>query len=161
MQPIQISRNKADLKQQFNFIIRQEFIITYGRYKRLTIYLIGATLVILVVALFTSTESFIVFKGVSLVLIAVDWLIAVVFSMALLIKWIKRINWRDKSINSFLLADTKAYMSFDNDKLTFITDTYKSDINWAFYQYYGEYKTSIYIFPERNLYEALYFSPSD
>jgi hypothetical protein len=161
MQPILINRNKADLKQQFDFLIRQEFIITYGRYKSLPLYLIGATLVILVIALFTSTDSLIVFKGVSLFLIALAWLIAVVFSVILSMKWMKRTNWRDKSINTFLLADTKAYMIFDKDKLTFITDTYKSDINWEFYKYYGEDKISIYIFPERNLYEALYFSAGD
>jgi uncharacterized membrane protein len=161
MQPILINRNKADLEQQFNFLIRQEFIITYGRYKRFPLYLIGATFVILAVAFFTSTDKFIMLKGVSLVSIAIAWLIVVIFSVAILIKWIRRTKWRNNSINSFLIADTKAYMSFDNDKISFITDTYQSDINWEFYKYFGEDKTSIYIFPERNLYEALYFSAGD
>jgi hypothetical protein len=68
MQPILIERNKANHKQQLNFLIRQEFQITYGPYKKLALYLIGTTLIILVVALLTSTESLIVSKGVSLVL---------------------------------------------------------------------------------------------
>jgi hypothetical protein len=161
MQPILINRNKPNLKQQLNFLIRQEFLITYGPHKKLALYLIGTTLIILVVALFSSTDNLIVFKGVSLVLIALAWLVAVAFSVTLLIKWIKRTHWRNKSIDSFLFADTKAYIVFDDDKLTLITDTFKSDIKWEFYKYFREDKTSIYIFPEWNLYEAHYFSAGD
>jgi hypothetical protein len=161
MEPILINRNKADLKQQFNYLIRQEFIITYGSHKRLPLCLIGATLAILAVAVFTNNDSLIVFKGVSLLLIAIAWVIAAIFFVTLLIKWIKRTNWRDQSINFFLLAASKAYIVFDNDKLTFITDTYKSEINWEFYKYFGEDDSSVYLFPERNLYEALYFSAND
>jgi hypothetical protein len=146
MQPILINRNKPNLKQQLNFLIRQEFLITYGPHKKLALYLIGTTLIILVVALFSSTDNLIVFKGVSLVLIALAWLVAVAFSVTLLIKWIKRTHWRNKSIDSFLFADTKAYIVFEDDKLTFITDTFKSDIKLKFYKYFGEDKTSIHFF---------------
>ena len=158
MQPIQINRNKGELKQQLNYLIRQEFIITYGRYKKVPLYLTGVSLVILAISVLTSSEWLIVFKGVSLVVIALAWVITVLSLVMLLIKWIKRITWRDKSITSFLIEDIKAYLTFDNDKLTFITGTYKSDINWEYYKYYGEDNVSIYIFPERNVYEALYFS---
>ena len=52
-------------------------------------------------------------------------------------------------------------MTFDKEKLSFVTDSYKTEIKWDYYKFYSEHKKSIFFIPEDNLYEALYFSPAD
>lgn len=94
-------------------------------------------------------------------IVFVLWVLGIAFSASIFIKWIRRKNWRDKSIDEFLKRDMKTFLSFDNDKLYFITDNYKSEVNWEYYKYYGEDDASIYFFPEKNIYEAVYFSSKD
>lgn len=45
--------------------------------------------------------------------------------------------------------------------MTFVTDKYKSEIQWSYYKYYAENKSSVYLICGRSLYDAIYFSPDD
>lgn len=51
--------------------------------------------------------------------------------------------------------------AFDDDKLTFTTPIYKSEVNWSFYKYYAEDEITIYIMTESNFYETVSFSSSE
>lgn len=161
MESIQINIIKEDLKTQLTFLIRKEFKLTYYRYRKIPYYLLAWTLIIIAISIFTSTETFVVFKAVSLTITALLWVVGLVFLAAILIKRIKRIKWRDNYIKDFD-RNTKSFsIAFDEEKITFITETFKSDINWEYYKYYSEDKNSIYIFPERNVYDAIYFSKNE
>jgi len=62
-------------------------------------------------------------KVVLIYLTAIAWLVALAVIVAIIIKRQKRIRWRDTTIKSVLGKDEKIHMTFDNEKLTFITDT--------------------------------------
>ena len=46
------------------------------------------------------------------------------------------------------------WLSFDESKITFITDNYSSDIKWEYYKYYKENRNSIFLFTE-SIYDAV------
>lgn len=50
---------------------------------------------------------------------------------------------------------------FDQDVLKFEMETSKSEISWAHYMYWAENKNSIFIVPESNLYDSIYYSESE
>ena len=161
MELIEVNRTKTDLKQQLSFLIKREFITVYGKYFRLFYLLAGITAIVLAISFFTSADSFIVLKAWLIMMTAIIWAAGGIFLITIFIRWIKRRNWSDKVIKAFLNTDSKFYIAFNEEKFTFVADTFKSDIKWEFYKYYAEDNTSIYFFPEKNLYEAVYFSPND
>jgi len=52
-------------------------------------------------------------------------------------------------------------MSFDNEKISFETNSYKTELKWDYYDNYALDKNSIFIFTHRNIYEALYYSQNE
>lgn len=161
MEPILINRTSTDLKQQLDFLIKREFFVTYYGYKRVFIYFIGWTLAVFGLSTLTDTNILITLKVVLICLTAIAWLAALAVIVAIIIKRQKRIRWRDTTIKSFLGKDEIIHMTFDNEKLTFLTDTYKTEIKWDYYKFYTEYKGSIFFIPKDNLYNAISFSFSE
>jgi hypothetical protein len=116
-----------------------------------------------VVALSTLTNSnnLVTLKVVLIFLTALAWLGALIMIVIIIIKRQKRIHWRDTTIKTFLDKDIKGHMTFDNEQITFITDTYKTELKWGYFKYYAEDKNSVFFLPEENLYGAIYFSTSE
>ncbi|MGN6163535.1 MAG: hypothetical protein ACTHOF_03260 [Flavisolibacter sp.] len=161
MEPILVNRTAADLKQQIDFLIKREFFVTYYGYKRVLIYFIGWTLAVLALSTLTDSNNLVTFKVVAICLTSIAWLFGFVILVTIIIKRQRRIKWRDTTIKSFLAKEIKGHLTFDEEKLTFITDTYKTEIKWDYYKFYAEHRSSIFLFSEENLYEALYFSSTD
>lgn len=161
MEPILINRTATDLKQQIDFLIKREFIVTYYGYKRALIYFIGWTLAVLALSTLTDGNNLVTLKAVLICLTAIAWLVGLIILVTIIIKRQKRIKWRDTTIKSFLAKEIKGHMTFDEEKLNFITDTYKTEIKWDYYKFYAEHRSSIFFIPEESLYAALYFSPAD
>ncbi|MFT3674263.1 MAG: hypothetical protein QM781_00050 [Chitinophagaceae bacterium] len=159
MEPILINRSTADLKLQIDFLIKREFFVTYFDYKRVLIYFSGWTLAVLALSTLTDSNNLVTLKVVLIFLTAIAWLVGLVILVTIIIKRQKRVRWRDTTIKSFLAKEIEARMTFDEEKLTFITETYKTEIKWDYYKFYAEHKNSIFFIPEENLYGALCFSP--
>ena len=161
MNPIPINRTATDLKQQIDFLIKREFFVTYYGYKWVVLYFIGWTLAVLALLTLTDSNNFVTIKMVFIYLTAIAWFIGIVILVTIIIKRHQRIRWRDTTIKSFLAKEIKVHMTFDEEKLAFITDTYKTEIKWDYYKFYSEHGRSIFFIPEESLYESLYFSPTD
>jgi hypothetical protein len=82
-------------------------------------------------------------------------LVALVY---VLFKRLKRSDWKNKTIQAYSVNDVPYQFSFDTNQLYFSTETYKTELNWDYYKYYSFYKNSIFLFPENNIYEAIYYS---
>jgi len=161
MEPILINRTATDLKQQIDFLIKREVFVTYYGYRKVLIYFFGWTLAVFGLSTLTNTDVLITLKVVLIFLTAIAWLIALVVIVAIIIKRQKRIRWRDTTVKSVLSKDIKIQMAFDTEKITFITDTYRTEIKWDYYKFYTEYKDSMFFIPKDSLYEAICFSPSE
>jgi hypothetical protein len=161
MELILINRSAADLKQQLDFLIKREFFVKYFGYKKIGIYFICATLAVLALLILTDSNDLVTLKVLSICFAAVAWLVGLGILLMIIIKRQKRLIWRNAAIKSILVNEFIAQMAFDEEKLIFITETYKTEVKWDYYKFYAEYKNSIFFIPEKNLYEALYFSPGD
>ncbi len=161
MEPILINRTATDLKKQIDFLIKREFLGTYYGYKRDLIYFICWTLSVFALSTLTDNNNLVTLKVVLICLTAIAWLVGLVILIVIVIKRQKRITWRNSSIKSFLSKAVACHMTFDEEKLSFVTDSYKTEIKWDYYKFYSEHKKSIFFIPEDSLYEALYFSPAD
>lgn len=144
-----------------DFLIKREFFVKYFGYKKIGIYFICGTLAVLALLILTDSNDLVTLKVLSICFATIAWLVGLVILLMIIIRRQKRLVWRNAAVKSILVKEFIAQMAFDEDKLIFITETYKTEVKWDYYKFYTEYKNSIFFIPEKNLYEALYFSPGD
>ncbi len=161
MQPIRINKNRPELKEQLDFLIKQEFRLVYRNYRNFPYYLIGWTFLTILLTLLPDTKFLITLKAVMIFLTGLLWICSLLFLLTIIFRKYKRIAWRDTMIQYCSQNDTEAFMSFDNEKISFVTNTYKTELNWDYYANYAFDKDSIFIIPSRNIYEALYYSQTE
>ncbi len=162
VEPIQFTnRENPDLKDQLTFLIKREFYVRYAKLRKVPLYLAGITLAVIAIYVFTPTNSLITLKAITLVLLGLAWGISVLVSVFILIKWIKRNRWKNKMLEWASQNSNNYTFYFDQDVLKFEMETFKSEISWAHYIYWAENKNSIFIFPESNLYDSIYYSESE
>lgn len=161
MEPILIKRNTKDFKHQLDFLIKQELILSYSPYKKTAYYLAGFSIITFILFLLPETKFFVILKGMLVFFTSLFWAFVFIFIATILIKKYKRIKWRNQSIEYFKKNEGTALMSFDNEKIYFTTTVHKTEINWSYYSTYSFDKDSVFIFPNHNIYEALYFSKTE
>jgi hypothetical protein len=158
MEPLLVKMTKEESRRQLNFLIRKEFRLSYSSYLKPFYYIVAFSLLILLLSLLTSSEALITFKGVSIFFSLLVWAAILIFVLIIVIKIIKRIVWRNEAIKVVFRKGVSCRISFDAEKLTLITDSYKSEMAWTYYKYYDEDEISIYIIPETSLYHTVSFS---
>jgi hypothetical protein len=162
LEPIQVTSRKSDVKRHFNYFIKKEFLITYCRYSRLPFYLIGVTIITLIIFAVSKTTDLTKSEFLFLIVTLVFWAFTLLFLFFVLVKLIKRILLRNRTFKKFGETDVNYFIAFDNDKFITIADTFKIETNWEFYRYYSEDKEDVYIYPiGRSLYDALCVSKSE
>jgi hypothetical protein len=109
----------------------------------------------------TEDDSFVALKAVSFAIAAIMWLITFIIFCLILIKLYRRSSWKKKVIQYMHKSNPAFQFAFDENNLYFVTDTYKTELSWNYYRYYSIYKNSIFIFPENNIYDALYYSKTE
>ena len=162
MEPIEFkNRENPDYEAQLTYLIKREFLITYNRYRKLPFYLIGASIFVLGIFLLTPSNNLITLKVMLFVFLPLTWIVAILFTFPIFLKLLNRYKWKKKLI-ALPKNETIGYkLYFDHEIISFKTPTYKTEFSWDYYTYWIENKNSIYIFPQSNLYEALYYSESD
>ena len=162
MEPIEFSNQEnPDYEAQLNYLIRREFYVTYHKIRKFPYYLIGITLFFFGIIIFTPSNSLITLKVISISMLSLAWVFTILFVIPILFKWYKRYKWKKDSLAFAKRGGVSYKLSFDKEKISFETQTYKTEFSWDYYTYWTENKNSIYIFSKSNLYEALYYSELD
>ena len=161
MEPIKLNKATTELKEQLTFLIRCEIYNTYNKYYSPIFYLLVWTLLLTGLLVSTGKNDLMVLKVVSIFMTAMTWIIFIPIIVIMGIKRLNRNIWVNKTVRNFFKADTIFYFSFDNEKLYFKTEMTFVEMNWDYYKYYVEYNKSIFILPEKNLYESLYYSQNE
>lgn len=161
MEFIEINTATPELKDQLSFLIKREFYVTYYKYKKLPYYLLGFTVLLVGLLLFTNQDDFIVPKVMLLIFIAIGWVVSMIFLFTILIKLYNRNIWMKKAIKEIFKNNTKFQLAFNDEGISFITDTWNSNTKWETYKYYAEYKNSIFIIPANDLYASSFHSKND
>ena len=161
MKYITLNKSVPELNEQLGFLIKCEFYISYFKYRKRIIYLIGITLLIACFVKLTEDDSFVALKAVSFAIAAIMWLITFIIFCLILIKLYRRSSWKKKVIQYMHKSNPAFQFAFDENNLYFVTDTYKTELSWNYYRYYSIHKNSIFIFPENNIYDALYYSKTE
>jgi len=83
--------------------------------------------------------------------------------ISVLIGWhfYKRKNWKRKCLQAELNNTTIYQMAFDEEKISFITENWKSEILWSYYSFYSINKNNIYLIPFTNIYTATCIAESE
>lgn len=158
MEPILIKRNTKDVKYKLDFLIKQELSFTFAPHKKFAFFLVGFTLFTFLLFFTPETEFFNTIKGFAVFFNLLLGVIGLFFLLIFLIRKNNRIKWRNLSVDYYKDHDETALMSFDNEKICLTTKMTKIEVNWGYYSTYHLDKDSIFIFPNYNIYEALYFS---
>jgi hypothetical protein len=161
MTPIELNKATPELNRQLDFLIKQEFRISYFKYRHISLYLLVITILLVALLIFTDFTTLITLKAVSTVIISMLWTIAFIIGLTILFKKYKRNIWKRKTLKATFSNDIKFKFSFDDKELHFVTDSYKTDIKWNYYKYYAVDKDSIFIFNKANIYDAIYYSKNE
>ena len=154
-------RESIDYEAQLTFLIKRDFFVTFYKFKYISYYLNGVTLILLGIILFTPHDSLLSLKAVSILMLSFFWICYLVYSITIIYKWYNRNKWKRESITLAKKDESSYKFYFDNEKLSFETSTYKTELTWDYYTYWIENKNSIFLFTKSNIYEALYYSESD
>jgi hypothetical protein len=150
--------SEEESRRQLNFLIRKEIRLSYSSYLKPFYYVIVFSVLILLLSLLTPSEALVTLKGVSIFFGLMVWAAILILIAIIVIKIIKRIVWRNKTIKASFSKGESCRISFDLEKLTLITDSYKSEMAWTYYKYYDDDETTIYIIPDTSLYYTVSFS---
>ncbi|TKK64220.1 YcxB family protein [Ilyomonas limi] len=153
MQPIKIAYNSSSVKAQLEYLIKQEFIASFGNFKKPALYLLG-WICFIVPFSYLTRDNLVVLKGVLLSLTALAVFLAIGLSIPILIKFLKRNAWKRKTLLNLSKNDQYYFLSFDDDQISISTDMYNTNIKWNYYNYYTEFNDSLYLIP-KSFYEAI------
>jgi hypothetical protein len=161
MKPLEIPRATPELNDQLSFLIRREMYVKYYHYRKL-IYMIAALLLLFIESLFlTETQTVVTLKAATTVMLSMLVVFLVVMFVVFLVNRRKRIHWKARAIRKLSQVNSAIKFYFDDKRLLFKTESHTSEIKWEYYKYWTENKDSLFIFPEKNIYEAIYYSKSE
>ena len=161
MESIRITTGSPDLEGQLHFLVKQEFHVTYYQYRAVPYFLIGWTALVVALWTLTNTDSFITLKAIFFVLTLLLWVAALIFYGTVFIKWLKRKAWIKSTLKERNEKTIEFTFAFDEKSLHFTTNTYKTELHWEHYKYWCENNSSVFLFPENSLYDAIYYSRSE
>jgi len=124
-------------------------------------YILGWTVFIALLWLLADSNDFLSIKAVLTVLTAIIWSAVVFFVITLLVRYYKRISWRNNAVKEAVNKRIIFTFSFDAERIYYSAGEQRWDLSWSYYKYWCEDKDSIYIFKESNIYEALYYSKNE
>lgn len=157
MEPIQLIKHENDLSAQLDFLISLEFRNVFRRCLTYGIYLIGITLLIVLLLVISDNSNYIAIKGVSLVMLPLIWIFTLGYLVVLLIRYQNRKKWKQGQIQAYLVhATTELY--FDDELISYKSDKYSTSLKWDLFTYFKEHRNSIFIFNNQNTYQGIYFS---
>jgi len=161
MKPIELPRATADLNDQLSFLIDREMYVRYYRYRKL-VYMVAAFLFLFTESQFlTDTQTVVQAKVVTTAILSILVLFLVLKFFSFLVTKQKRKLWKIRTIRKLSQVNNAIKFYFDDKRLLFKTDSHTSEIKWEYYKYWVENKDSLFIFPEKNLYEAIYYSKAE
>lgn len=161
MELITITIAASQLNKQLAFLIKNEFQISYGQYRKTPLYLLSITFIAIAFFLITDTNNYVTLKVMMILIISLLWLVVITFLLTILIKLYKRLEWKKKTIADYSTSNYVFQFGFDNEKIIVITDSYKTDLKWEYFKYYALDNDSIFLIPEKSIYESMYFSRND
>ncbi|MDI3320596.1 hypothetical protein [Pinibacter soli] len=161
MKPLELPRVTPELNDQLSFLIRREMYVKYFRYRNL-IYMIAALLLIFVELLFLrETQTVVNARVVTIGMLSMLLLFLVIMFFVFLVKKQKRDHWKTRTIRKLSQVNSAIKFYFDEKRLLFKTESHTSEIKWEYYKYWAENKDSLFIIPEKDIYEAIYYSKSE
>jgi hypothetical protein len=161
MKPLELPRATPDLNDQLSFLINREMYVRYSRYRRL-IYMIAAFFLLFVESQFLSDTQTVVLAKVATttILSMLIFFLAMTFFVFLVTRQ-KRKHWKIRTIRKLSHVNNAIKFYFDEKRLLFKTESSMSELKWDYYKYWTEDKNSLFIFPEKNIYEAIYYSKAE
>lgn len=161
MKPLELPRATADLNDQLSFLINREMYVRYYGYRRL-MYMVAAFLFLFIESQFlTDTETVVTAKVATKAILSMLVAFLAVMFLVFLITKRKRQLWKIRTIRKLAQVNNAIKFYFDDKRLLFKTESHTSEIKWEYYKYWVENKDSLFIFPEKNIYEAIYYSKAE
>ena len=158
---IQVETIKEDARDQFRFLVRRGFSIDLRNFKKRFYSLTAWTLILLAFVFFTPTGTLIYGKVVFVVLTILAWIIVILFIPFILIHKFRNLRRADKYVESLVKQQLDYFIEFDEDKISFFINDSEVSYSWDHYDYYWEYKSSLYILCEEIHLDSFFFSQNE
>jgi hypothetical protein len=158
-QRIPVQKIKKDLGEQFRFFVLRGFSIDLHNLKKGFYYLTGWTLLLLAFVTFSSTNIFIIEKAVFIAMTILAWAALMLFIPFVLIRKLRNLRRADRYVNSLMYLSYS--MEFDDEKIIFFVNEEEVEFPWTHYNYYWEYKNSLYILCEKVPLDSIFLSANE
>ena len=152
------NNTNKDLDTQLSFLIKREMYVTYFNVRKYPYFLVGFTAILMLSLYLINSKDYFSFKSFFIVLVALGWLFFIVLFLSFLIKYLKRLLWKKKTLKYKLASNQVINFYFDESKIIFEEESYKTELDWNYYTYWIENKNSIFLFTESSIFESICFS---
>ena len=158
---IPIRRTVESMRQQAGFLMRKQFISNI-RKNRYFYILLGVSTAVAVVVIYKNGDD----KPGDLVsgfffFVAFLWMAAVIFSISAVLNYASSVRMTKRSIEYYASNAPESFLSYDDEKLIYITGTEKTEYRWSDITGYLENQNSLYFIINNKLLESVSFSQSD
>jgi len=158
---IQAKTRKEDLRGQFRFLVLRGVSIDLRNFRKGFYYLAGWTLILLAFVTFSSTNIFIEEKAVFIMMTILAWIVLILFIPFIYFSKLRNLRRADRYVNSFIEEQLNYSMEFDDEKISLFVNEKEIAVQWTHYNYYWEYKNSLYILCEKVPLDSMFFSPNE
>ena len=161
MQPILLKKVDSEIRKQYAFLRKLDKSLTIEIPRSVSLFYVLTTIGFILLYTVTDANSFIVLKGASFILIGLMWLTAVIIILWLFIKIHRHSRLVDSLMQAALNTEIEYYITFDEDKLTFITNEVKTEVVWSYWHGYAEVEEMLVLFVKGYLYSTNTFSDAE
>lgn len=158
---IQVKTIKEDAREQFRFLVTRGFLKEVRLLKKSLYYLTPWTLTLVAFSFFTSTDTLIDEKAVFIVMTILAWIILIPFIVSFLIRKLRNIRRADRYVDSLVKQQLNYSIEFDDEKISFFINDNGVSFPWGHYNFYWEYKSSLYILCEEIPGNSFIFSKNE
>ena len=159
--PIAIHRTEESMKKQAGFLMKKQFLTNLKKNRYFYILLAVSTLIAALIIINNPTQTPGNLVSGFFFFVAFLWMAAVIFTITALLNYANSIRMTNRSIRYYAANLPESFLSYDNEKMVYITGLEKSEYKWADVTGYMEYQNSLYFVINNKLLESVSFAQTD
>lgn len=141
-----VIKSRQTLEKQWAYIVQRGKKNGILRVKKFFVRLLVATILYLLLYFLTSSEDFIILKGVGMMFIALAWLAFIVFTLFVLAGNLKTQRKFGSFLSSFPDEHLNYSVQIDEEKIVVKSTGYTNELLWKEFHRYGIHQETLYVF---------------
>lgn len=159
--PIAIHRTEDSMKKQAGFLMRKQFMANLRKNRYFYVLWGVSTLIAVLIIMNNPGQNPGDLVSGFFFFVAFLWMAAVIFTITALLNYANSIRMTNRSIKYYAAHAPESFLSYDDEKLIYITGAEKMEYKWADVTEFMENQNSLYLVLNNKLLESVSFAETD